>query len=132
MIFKEIAMRPEQYVEGVLGTKSQFYHWDRVDPDLLHAIMGCETEVGEMMDAIKRTIFYGKELDIVNVKEELGDLLYYVALAMHACGTSFEEVMKANHAKLKARYPDGFSKVRASERNLAEERKVLEDNMVDR
>ena len=40
--------------------------------DLLHGAMGLCTESGEIMDALKRHIFYGSPLDILNIKEEIG------------------------------------------------------------
>ena len=41
---------------------------------LLHAAMGLCTESGEFMDMMKKHILYGKTIDEVNLKEELGDL----------------------------------------------------------
>lgn len=53
-------------------------------PNLLdhrrHAAYGLVTESGELIDNYKRHIFYGKELDLTNLKEEIGDLLWYVAV----------------------------------------------------
>lgn len=50
------------------------------EKNLLHASLGLITEFGELVDIYKRNIFYGKEIDIVNVKEELGDLMWYLAI----------------------------------------------------
>lgn len=77
---------------------------------LLHASLGVSTESGEFVDSVKRALFYGTKLDIGNVKEELGDLLWYVSLALSAIGSSFEEVMEENVRKLRRRYEDGFSR----------------------
>jgi len=125
-------MTSDNYQSNVLRSKSSQYHIDMISPDLLHAAMGCETEVGEIMDAMKKTIFYGKPLDIVNVKEELGDILWYIALGLHACGADFEEAMTANIAKLKARYPDKFSSEGALFRDLEKERKILEEHHLEK
>ena len=95
--------------------------------DLLHAGMGMATESSEFLDALKKTIFYGRELDKVNLAEELGDTLWYVALAMNALGTDFEEQMQINIDKLKLRYPDKFSNEDAEVRDLVSERKLLEE-----
>ena len=94
--------------------------------DLLHAAMGLTTESGEFMDAIKKHLFYGKPLDKVNLKEEIGDVLWYCALALHSLDSSFEEVMATNIAKLKARYPDKFEESQALNRDLDKERSILE------
>jgi NTP pyrophosphatase (non-canonical NTP hydrolase) len=88
--------------------------------------MGASTEAGELLDSLKKAIFYGKELDVVNFKEELGDILWYIAIAYHELGGSFEEGMEVNIAKLRARYGDKFTAARALKRDLDVERKILE------
>jgi NTP pyrophosphatase (non-canonical NTP hydrolase) len=95
--------------------------------DLLHASMGLVTESGEFQDALKKHIFYGRELDTTNLKEEIGDLLWYCAIALEALGTDFEAVMQTNIDKLKARYPEKFTEEKAENRNLVRERKILEN-----
>lgn len=94
---------------------------------LLHASMGLSTEAAEFTDALKRHIFYGKELDKVNLKEELGDMLYYVAMACNVMEIDFESVMQTNIDKLSARYPDKFTEELAENRDLDKERAILED-----
>lgn len=93
---------------------------------LLHGAIGMATESGEILDAIKKHIFYGAPLDLVNVKEEVGDSLWYQAIILHELSSSFPEVMEKIIAKLKARYPDKFSAEKALNRNLAAERNILE------
>lgn len=83
---------------------------------LVHGVMGIGGESGELIDVIKKTIMYNKELDVQNIKEECGDLLWYMALILDEIGSSFEEVMKMNHDKLEARYPGGFTEKLAQER----------------
>jgi NTP pyrophosphatase (non-canonical NTP hydrolase) len=95
--------------------------------DLLHASMGLVTESGEFQDALKKHIFYGKELDTVNLKEEIGDVLWYCAIALEALGTDFETVMQTNIDKLKARYPEKFTEDSANNRDLETERQILEN-----
>lgn len=99
-----------------------------VDSRLLHSVLGINSESGELANQLKRHIFYGKELDTVNLKEELGDLLWYVSIAMKVLGITYAEVMDLNIKKLKARYPDKFSQDKALNRDLDKERKVLEGN----
>jgi len=94
--------------------------------DLLHASMGLSTESAEFADALKKHIFYGKELDKTNLKEELGDILWYCAIALEALDTDFESVMKTNIDKLSARYPDKFTEEAAKNRDLDKERAILE------
>jgi len=92
----------------------------------LHAAIGICTEAGELQDAFKKHIFYGRALDETNIKEELGDLLWYIALLCNWLECSFEEVQEMVIAKLRKRYPDKFTTYDALNRNTSEERKVLE------
>lgn len=125
-------MNPKDYIENVLRTESVDFEkilsrmTERGTVRLLHAGMGMATEAGEFVDALKKHVFYGRQIDPVNLKEELGDLLWYVAIAMDQLGLSFEEVMERNIEKLKARYAGAFTETKAENRDLQEERKVLE------
>jgi len=94
--------------------------------DLVHASMGLVTEAGEFQDMLKKHIYYGRELDTVNLKEEIGDLLWYCAIALNALDADFESVMQTNIDKLKARYPEKFTEEAATNRNLLKEREILE------
>lgn len=95
---------------------------------LLHAAMGLSTEANEFLDALKKWIFYGKELDEVNLTEELGDLLYYLAIAASELNISINDLMIKNMQKLRKRYNNSsFSAELAVNRDLEEERKILED-----
>lgn len=96
------------------------------DLNLLHAAMGISTESGELMDAFKRKIFYGKDLDVVNVKEEIGDLMWYVAILLRELDLDFEDLLQTNIDKLKARYPEKFTEENALNRDLDKERQILE------
>jgi NTP pyrophosphatase (non-canonical NTP hydrolase) len=95
--------------------------------DIDHAITGIFTEGAEMADAFKRYKYYGTELDTVNLKEEIGDLLWYVQLLCSSLDTTIEEAMDTNEAKLKARFGDSFSEEAAVTRDLEVEREVLEN-----
>lgn len=107
-------MRNDQYLKHALATDRGDYTTVKSRLDLsrmrlLHAQMGLAGEAGELTDAIKKHIFYGKPLDKENVREECGDILWYMALMLNEVGSSFEEVMSMNVSKLKTRYPDGFT-----------------------
>ena len=43
----------------------------------LHMYMGVAGELGELLDAIKKNVIYGKPLDTKNVLEECGDIMFY-------------------------------------------------------
>lgn len=48
--------------------------------NIIHAEWGIITEFGELVDHFKRHEYYGKPFDAVNVKEELGDIMWYIAI----------------------------------------------------
>ena len=127
-------MKPDEYIKEVLRLASPHYD-PEMNPDLVHSVFGCVTEAGELLDVCKRAFFYGKgaeSVDVVNLKEEFGDLLWYIALGVYALDSSFEEIMEANIKKLKARYPEKFTSVDAHERDLSNERRILESGLLDK
>lgn len=93
---------------------------------LLHGVMGLCTEAGEAQDQLKRVIFYGADLDVVNLAEEVGDVLWYCAEILNALDVDMSDVMEKNIAKLRARFPDKFTEGDALNRDLDEEREALE------
>lgn len=97
---------------------------------VLHGIIGIATEASELLTAIhsKLTEEESKDLDYVNLKEEIGDILWYMAIMADSIGFSFEEVADKVIAKLKVRYPEKFSLEKADKRALDKERAVLESN----
>lgn len=123
-------MRANDYQEQTRRTDAEDYApiAKRVGhlPKLVHYGLGMVTESAEFCDALKKHMAYGRDLDPVNLKEELGDLLWYVARACTALGTTMEEVMSVNHAKLAKRFPEKFSEEKAIIRDLDAERKILE------
>lgn len=82
-------MNPKEYQQLALVTKSKT---DSLLKDVLHAGCGLLTEPGEIVDQYKRHWFYGKELDVKNIKEEIGDTLWYIAIAFYGLE---EEMPKA-------------------------------------
>lgn len=115
----------KDYEDMVATLKSTIYNIDVIDADMMHGVLGLSTEAGELLDAVKKVVFYGKELDLTNIKEEIGDCLFYLELLCQAVGTTIEAEKKRNMKKLKARYGEKFSKEKADKRNLDKEREVL-------
>lgn len=89
-------------------------------------VLGMVTEVGELADAYKRTLAYGKSLDLTNVKEEVGDLMWYVVNFCRMTGIDMEDALGINIDKLRVRFPEKFSQEHALNRDLDAERSVLE------
>lgn len=127
-------MQMLDYQREAQRTKSEQFHIARPPAgmrqqafqDAFHAAMGLATEGGEILDAFKKTVFYGKPLDVTNLIEEAGDVLWYVAILAEALGTTVEEIARRNNAKLRFRYPERFGTQEALFRDLHAERAVLE------
>lgn len=83
---------------------------------IVNGAMGLCGEAGEVIDLIKKWVFQGHELYQDDVAEELGDVLWYVAILCEGIGLSMEKVMQKNIEKLKRRYPDGFDVKRSVNR----------------
>lgn len=124
-------MDAKQYIENVLKTESN--NFGEINTRLLstritrllHASIGLNTEQAEFADALKKFIFYGRPIDEINLKEEIGDLFWYLAIACKELNVSFEEIWEVNIAKLEKRYGTSFNKENAITRDLEEERKIL-------
>lgn len=67
------------YKEEALKTNTSA--WDLQD----HMVSGVITEIGEIVDAHKKHLAYGKTFDSVNEQEELGDTWWYLAGLMEDC-----------------------------------------------
>lgn len=68
--------------------------------------LGIAGEAGEVADLIKKHLGHGHDLDWDKLREELGDVLWYVACLADRLGFKLAEVAAANVEKLKRRYPD--------------------------
>lgn len=103
----------------------------------IHAVMGIVTEASELLDIIKKHVFYGKNTDVIDLIDEMGDLYYYTAILVDyvsgLTGLSPDEldemIMDSNIKKLRQRYADGFSSSEAINRDKETEKKVVKDNV---
>lgn len=94
-----------------------------VPPAFMHAIVGMGDEMGELMEILKRALYYGDKIDNAHLIEEYGDVLFYVMLDCMRIAEDwnldsemvFETVLVRNISKLKERYPEGFSEAKATE-----------------
>ena len=84
--------------------------------NIFNAALGLTGEAGEFADLIKKTYFHGHTQDTEHLIKELGDALWYIALAAQILDTDLETVMQKNIDKLCKRYPDGFDEERSIHR----------------
>ena len=123
----------KEYIKNILKTENKDFEdiknrlSFKSSIRLLHGSVGASTEAGELLDAIKKFIFYGKPIDRVNVKEEIGDIFYYTGLIMDELGFELEDILDTNIKKLEVRYGDKFNDKSALERDLEKERRSLEE-----
>jgi NTP pyrophosphatase (non-canonical NTP hydrolase) len=94
-LFQEQAMRTAKEMEP--------------EANLIHAALGLTSEAGEFADAIKKSFAYEKEIDLENLVEEVGDMLWFCALACHALNIPMEIPALRCIGKLYARYPEKFT-----------------------
>lgn len=94
--------------------------------DILHCLVGMQTELGELTDPFKKGIYYGKEVDMVNVAEELADMMWYAVNLARLTNIDLQNALQNNIDKLKKRFPEKFTKEDAINRDLEAERKELE------
>lgn len=75
-----------------------------------HCSMGLAGETGEVIDIIKKHLYYGKPIDKNHITEELGDIMFYLVNLASAFDISMVNVLEQNIEKLNKRYPNGFNK----------------------
>ena len=76
---------------------------------IIIATLGLNGEAGEFTENIKHWLGHKHILDIDNVLEELGDLMWYISELATAFGISLEDILAHNLHKLAERYPAGFN-----------------------
>lgn len=97
-------MKANEYQEKALRTAST----SRSEDLVLNGVLGLAGESGEVADHVKKALFQGHEIDYDYIADELGDILWYVAIMSKGIGYTLDEIMTMNVEKLKKRYPDGF------------------------
>ena len=96
--YQELAAR-------TIGTSPDFSFEQR----LANCALGVAGEGGEIADYLKKVVYHGHPLDRAKLADELGDLLWYVAALATTAGIPLAQIAQGNVAKLRKRYPDGFS-----------------------
>ena len=100
---------------------------DALNPDILHAVLGIVNESGESAEALEASMEHGELVDLPNLDEECGDLLWFIALYCTGRGVTMESLMQKVIAKLRVRFPDRFDP--AMMHDWARDRKAEQDAM---
>jgi NTP pyrophosphatase (non-canonical NTP hydrolase) len=77
--------------------------------DLPILALGVAGEAGEIADIVKKELGHGHPRDNERMAKEIGDVLWYLAALAEEYGYSLSTIATMNIAKLKARYPQGFT-----------------------
>lgn len=85
---------------------------------LLDAAAGLAEESGEILGLVRKHAYQAHELQRDKLTSELGDALWCLAMTARTAGVSLEQVAAANVAKLRARYPDGFTEAASKDRHF--------------
>jgi NTP pyrophosphatase (non-canonical NTP hydrolase) len=96
----------------------------------VHASMGMAFESGEVGDHMKKAWVYDRPFDRDEIIEEMGDTLHYffmmlIKLSEGRPSVGLGDIIDANMAKLRKRYPNGFTKHDAIARTDKQQTRVL-------
>jgi len=83
--------------------------WDSKEFGLAYLGLGLAGESGEVVDMLKKGFSGAKELNIEELKKELGDVMWYIANLCHALDLDMDEVLEMNIAKLRKRHGTAWS-----------------------
>ena len=134
-------MTPDEYQRNAMRTLCDQHAAERrivsrEAVQLLHAVIGLQGEAGELAALLQKWLWYGQEFPreqlAERIKDEAGDVLWYVAELLDACGLSLQDVLEANIRKLRQRYPEKWDATKADHRNrdlVAERDAVVRRNM---
>jgi NTP pyrophosphatase (non-canonical NTP hydrolase) len=76
----------------------------------LHVVtLGLASEVGEIASEIKKAVEQERDVNLAKIREEAGDVAWYLAGILTLLNISLEGCLEDNIAKLQRRYPDGFT-----------------------
>ena len=87
---------------------------------LIDATAGLAEESAELLGLVRKRVFQNRDVDSAKLSEELGDVLWCLAVAADTLGFSLSKIAEANQAKLAKRHQDGFRSPAEWSRSLKE------------
>jgi NTP pyrophosphatase (non-canonical NTP hydrolase) len=118
---RETTSKASSDFSSLLSRLTELEVGDADVPRLMTAAFGVSAEAGELAEIIKKIFLQGKpynEENIIHMKKEAGDILWYMSQLCIALDTTFEELMEINYQKLSARYPEGTFDIHRSENRV--------------
>lgn len=76
---------------------------------LLHGAGGLCKEAGEVMGVVDKVVMWGRSFQPQVLKDELGDVLWYLVFLANSAGLTLEDIMSANATKLRQRWPEVYN-----------------------
>lgn len=107
-------MTGNEYQKHALRTASNEVAHDMI----LNGVMGLNGESGECIDIVKKFMFQGHDLNTYKLIDELGDVLWYIAITAAGLCIDLDDIMQHNIDKLRLRYPEGFDAERSINREI--------------
>jgi NTP pyrophosphatase (non-canonical NTP hydrolase) len=105
--------------------QEEIFEFKGIDIEVIHGILGILSEAAELGQVLLDAAMSGLPLDQLDLKDELGDVMWYQALILNSIGSNFEEAGESNIAKLRERFPDKFDASRAINPNKEVEKSVI-------
>ena len=124
----------EQFVQSIVKPGHDILvQLTPLQASILHMAVGVSGEAGELLDAVKKHAIYQKQLDFDNIREEAGDILFYLTGLLNELGLTLNECIEANVEKLSKRYPEKrytneAAIARADKLDVVEEPVALKDD----
>ena len=82
--------------------------FDSPEKEILTWGLGITGEAGDVASCIKKTFAHDND-QRAGIRENIGDAMWYAAMICNFFGWDMQEVLDENVAKLKKRYPQGFT-----------------------
>lgn len=111
-------MDAEQYAELALKTKLRKFA--SAEEEIGYWALCLAGEAGEVANRAKKIWKHGHpltKLEVTTMKDELGDVLWYLTVLAESMGVTLDDIMQHNLQKLNDRYPEGFSEERSINRD---------------
>ena len=96
-------MTPNKYQELAKRTAPDYGSYKE---NSSYYYIGLNGEAGEVGEILKRHLYRGEPLDFEHLKDELGDVLWYLTMLIDQYGFKLEDIMEENINKLANRYKD--------------------------
>lgn len=124
IMIDELQLDPQEILGHASVLDRKNYEYKR--SLLLEEIGNMTVSIGISIDLLKKSLMYGKELNVEALAKQLKNVAAAVEFCLNSYGFTGDQARERNIEKLRARYGDKFTEAAALERNLTVERDILE------